>query len=574
MARLIPTFIDETSPSGEREVFNFLRQAPNDWVALHSLDLSPWNKGRRTEIDFLLIMPAVGILCIEVKSDEHIGLDQDGCWHPPNIKRSPFKQALDARGTFYRKIKKLLPKASRVPVVHVCIFTNSYFELQPNLAVQPWEIIDRARFRACLNPSDFSACLASCARQSIEADERIHPISTPLNNDLVESIVSFCLPVRRRLPDAADEVLKRAEETDRSLRQQQRPVLNLVKWNKRVVISGGAGTGKTQIALEVARRLAESGSRVGLLCFNALIGRRISNEVQQFTPPVPTLIAGSAYQVLAAMTDTVIPENASHSFWETEFPERIQERLTDPDFRPAVTFDYLVLDEAQDVLARPLLWDCLCQFVPGGLQEGSYGLFGDFDFQVLSGRDEMKHSLKHLSNLGKPAYWKLDENCRNYPVVGEAAIALSGLKSAAPPVYSGYIRAGRGSEVFDIFFYESDNDQLQQVARWLKELKNRGLSDNDITLLSFKKDMDSAAERLKQRGVKLRPIRASGNGVTFSTVHAFKGLENKAIILTDVSLTDAGFKRDLFYTGITRATEEIRIACDASSKSQLLKWMT
>ena len=44
MAHMIPSFVDEHTPPGERDVFNMLAAGPEDWVALHSLDLAPWNR--------------------------------------------------------------------------------------------------------------------------------------------------------------------------------------------------------------------------------------------------------------------------------------------------------------------------------------------------------------------------------------------------------------------------------------------------------------------------------------------------------------------------------------------------
>src|SRR3954467_15837540 len=96
MARMIPSFMDERTPPGERYVFNFLAGGPDDWTVLHSLDLAPWNRGLRTENDFVVIVPNTGILCIEVKSHENLYLDWNR-WYPPTISRSPFKQAIDCR---------------------------------------------------------------------------------------------------------------------------------------------------------------------------------------------------------------------------------------------------------------------------------------------------------------------------------------------------------------------------------------------------------------------------------------------------------------------------------------------
>ena len=68
-------------------------------VAIHSLDLAPWNRGLRTEIDFVLIVPDTGILCIEVKSHEKITFENDR-WYPVEIKRSPCQSGLRCKPYF------------------------------------------------------------------------------------------------------------------------------------------------------------------------------------------------------------------------------------------------------------------------------------------------------------------------------------------------------------------------------------------------------------------------------------------------------------------------------------------
>src|SRR5262245_50708516 len=136
MAKLIPSFLDEKTPPGERDVFNLLAGGPDDWVVLHALDIAPWNRGLRTEIDFVVLIPDTGILCVEVKSHETIEFE-NGRWSPPSIKRSPFKQAIDASQTFLRRLRDIAPHFGKVPVVFGCIFPRAIFSLGPNLSVQP-----------------------------------------------------------------------------------------------------------------------------------------------------------------------------------------------------------------------------------------------------------------------------------------------------------------------------------------------------------------------------------------------------------------------------------------------------
>ena len=570
MARLIPSFMDDHTPPGEHDVFNMLAAGPADWVALHSLDLAPWNHGLRTEIDFLVIVPDAGILCLEVKSYENILFAEDR-WYPQDIKRSPFKQASDGRYTFHRRLVELAPQFKRLPVVHCCIFPRAPFDLPRNLSVQPWELMDARIFRVFETGAAFCAVLRTKMQEGIAADANITSLEHPLSRDQTEMIVKYCLPVQKRRPEAREELRRREQQIEAILRAQQKPVLQLAELNERVVISGGAGTGKTLIAMEVARRAAEKGHRVALLSFNQLVGDWMKHKLAQSGQELPNLVIGPAIRILAGMTGLEIPENPSRHFWEAALPQRLEEKLTDPDFKAGACFDYLVLDEAQDFLARPSLWGCLTHFLTGGLEHGACALFGDFANQVLAERGVMDQTLSAIEHAARPARWRLGENCRNYQIIGDTAVALSGLK---PPVYSGYLRAGGTVSDYDIFFYEHERAQLDKLSQWLREFKALGYKPSEITLLSFRASDDSAAVRLKQEGFHLRPFWQNGEFTGFTTIHAFKGLENKIIILTDVALGEPEFHRQLFYTGITRTTGSIRILCDINSRETLLGWIT
>jgi hypothetical protein len=570
MASLIPAFMDDRTPPGERDVFNLLAAGPDDWVVLHSLDLAPWNRGLRTEIDFVVITPEAGILCVEVKSHEHLFFDGHR-WSPATITRSPFKQAADGRFTFTRRLHELAPELRRVPVVHCCIFPRSNFDLPPNLSIQPWELMDMRAFRTFRSGMAFCADLKARIVRSIEADANLRPLEKKVSADQVANIVRHCVPVQTRRPEAREEILRRAEEMDRLLRDQQKPVLKLAALNKRVIVAGGAGTGKTLIAREVARRAAEGGARVGLLCFNQIVGDWLRRQSEAAEPPLPNLVVGRAIQVMAKLTGLVIPECPPDSFWENELPDNLEKRLTDSDFKVTAAFDYLVIDEAQDILARPRLWQCLLQFLNGGMYHGAFALFGDFSNQVLSDRAEMNKALAVITSTVVPSRWDLTENCRNYRIVGDTAVTLGGLGKF---VYSGYMRAGGGLQNYNIFFYDTDNAQLEKLRELLKEFRLQGYKPSEITVLSFRSSENSAAERIKGAGFKMRPVWQNGEGIGFTSIQAFKGMENKVIILTDVLLGERDYHRDLFYTGLTRSTESVRVLCHKNSNSTLLAWLT
>ena len=409
-------------------------------------------------------------------------------------------------------------------------------------------------------------------RGSVEAEGNLHPLARPLLPTQIETIVSTCLPICKRRFGPREEIERREQEIERLLRIQQKPVLQLATLNDRVVVSGAAGTGKTLIAMEVARRVAESGRRTALVCFNQLVGDWLRAQVQLGAAAPPNLITGRAIRIMAEMTGVTVPKDPDSRYWDQDLPAQLEERLTDPDFRIDALFDYLVVDEAQDLLARPALWECLTRFLDGGIAAGSYCLLGDFDNQVLGKRQAMDNSLAVIQSTSRPATYRLSENCRNYKIVGESAVRLSGLPTDA---YSGYMRSGGGMQNYDIFFYAGEREQQEQLRRWIKEFKSQGYRPADITILSFRTPDDCAAVHLAASGVRLRPAwHHAANCTAYTSVQAFKGLENKVIILTDVVLGEPHFHRQLFYTGMTRASEFVRISCDKRSQQVLASWLS
>ena len=570
MARLIPGVMDEQTPPGERDVFNLLSAGPNDWVALHSLDLAPWNKSLRTEIDFVVVVPDTGILCVEVKSHEQISFDGNS-WQPKSIVRSPFKQASDGRHTLYRRLRDLAPQFRHVPIVHLCIFPRADFHIPKILSVAQWELIDINVFRSFRSGDEFCSDLKIRMRKSIAADARIPPLEGRLSHGDIDQFVSVCVPVQTYNPDNRVVIRRREEDTERILRDQQKPVLQLAALNDRVVVTGAAGTGKTLIAMEVAMRAAESGQRVALFCFNKLVGDWVTRKVSEVSPASPRLFAGRAIRVMAEMAGIEFPENPGPDYWEEELPQQLEDRLTSPEFKDAAIFDYLVLDEAQDILARPQLWGCVRQFLKGGLDGGRFAIFGDFDHQTLSDREPMTTSLVELNHQSKPARWDLTENCRNYKIVGDTAIQLAGIR---PDIYSGYLRSGGSFDNYDIKFYDCEEKQLALLRKWLRDFGDMGYRPSDITILSFRADEYCAAAKLSGPDMMLRPAWRGGSATAYSSVHAFKGMENKIIILTDVILEDTDFHRDLFYVGMTRATEFVRVLCSDDSQRTLTGWIT
>ena len=120
MARLIPPYIDESFiSSAEQKIFQMFHDSDpaRDWTVLHSLGLA--NRGRIPygEIEFVVLIPSFGCLCLEVKGGRvscHDGIwttvDRGG--KSARLKKSPFIQARGGMFAFRNKvIESINPKS-------------------------------------------------------------------------------------------------------------------------------------------------------------------------------------------------------------------------------------------------------------------------------------------------------------------------------------------------------------------------------------------------------------------------------------------------------------------------------
>jgi ATP:corrinoid adenosyltransferase len=382
-------------------------------------------------------------------------------------------------------------------------------------------------------------------------------------------LIEFCVPIQKWRPERREEIRFREREAEKLLKEQQRPVIQLVGSNKRIVVTGGAGTGKTLIALELAVRAADAGMRVALLCFNQQIGDWLERRARSLSSS-PRLIAGRALKVMARMADVSIPDRPTKDYWDLDLPNAIQERLTAPERASAVSFDFVIVDEAQDLLGRTAVWDCIEMLMDGGLEGGRFAIFGDFQNQVLGEREPMSRKLATVIERARPVQWRLSDNCRNYEIVGRMALRLGGLRE---DVYDRYLRTGGGQSCYDISFYSWDTEQDERVRTVLRELAEKGYRASEITLLSFCSPEQSSGERLRGMGLALRQSWQGGNSTVYTSISAFKGMENKAIVITDVDVRDTDLNRNLMYTGITRATDLVRVMCSSECTGVLSKWL-
>lgn len=570
MARMIPAKVyTGTNSKGELEIFQKLRDDPNtrDWIVLHSLDIAQHAKRLVGEADFVIIVPARGVLCLEVKGAAKVRREE-GLWYygsdPQPDARGPFKQASEAMHSLRNRIVSKDPNLGSIlfwsavvfPYLDLSISSNEWHE---------WQVINGTTFhQQALSRSILS--VLNRAREHVlkhgvrwyrpETNEptpsQCNQIATILRPDF-----EFFTPPKIQHEQLNIEIKKYTEE--------QFIALDAMDNNSRVIFSGPAGTGKTLLAIEAARRSYLLKRKVLFLCFNKLLGRRLEEDTTALKPGVT--VSNLHKYMLTVLGEKPSEEHTSSKYWQEELPNLAIEKLLQTNTEQFI-YDELIIDEAQDILRGSYL-DFLDLSLKGGLSKGQWRFFGDFERQAIydSAADiTLDDAIK--TRLGSPTVFSLRVNCRNTPRITTLVELLGNLT----PGYSRVLRPDDKIEP-KLKYYAGPNQQAHYLIETLDELLNAGFAYSDIAVLSTRANSFAAVNKLEGEWAKrLRPFDKAGKKhIRYGSIHSFKGLESHAVIVTDVEQIAGERASSLFYIAMTRPLKWLTILASMAVRDEILQ---
>ncbi|MGI8440110.1 MAG: NERD domain-containing protein [Thermoleophilaceae bacterium] len=351
MARMYPRrpLDDEFRTTSERKVFEAIESSLSDeWEAFHASSwiLADAREGARDgEIDFVLCHPDKGILCLEVKGG---GIEcRHGEWYrvgPEGSERTkdPFTQALDHRHALKRKLREVDgPLAREGPIGHAVIFpyaTVHQLALAPDAPRQI--LIDRHEVEdlsaAVERVLDFHRGRDGDGRAPGERGARAV-------RDLLAPRVSITVPMAAEFADEEEALVELTHEQTMALARMRR--------DRRMVVTGCAGSGKTTLAVAHAKRLARDGARVLFACFNR--GLRDHLRERERTDGVTFQTFHGLCVALANRARVELPhyptgEAPPPEYWRRDLPDALVEAL---GVLEDERYDAILVDEAQDLHA-------------------------------------------------------------------------------------------------------------------------------------------------------------------------------------------------------------------------------
>ena len=574
MAKMIPPHWHDSTPRSEQRVFGLLQNDPltEDWVVLHSLNLKQSGTQPYGEVDFVVLIPGGGVFCLEVKGGRVAC--KDGAWTTTNasgatfpLKRSPFSQAQEGMHEIRKSLEERLARAPefyRVPFGYAVVFTDVEAP-PPEIGIEPWEVIDHHGLKAGI-----ATLLIKAAKQQ-RVRHRIHSSPTEPQPALLRKIKDALRPDFERIV-ARGTVVVDSERRLLQLTEEQYDLLDLLGDNPRCLFEGAAGTGKTLLALEFARRCARAGDRVLLVCFNRLLGDWFTNEMSATTTGM-NITAGRFYKCIrdaivlspiAAEFQAAEQQSSDSELFDAVYPLYGQLALEAVTHR----YDVVVMDEAQDLVLPPVL-DLLNVWIKDGVRDGRWAFFGDFHRQAIYGNHRRAdvHQLV-AARCGFYTRASLKQNCRNTRRIGEETALLSGFE--VPPYRMGQVD---GPPV-DYLEYSDPDSQKLVLDKVLSRLADEsGIAPDDVVILSrFRLEQSVAGKLTDSRLYRIRPIENSGPGdarvptFRFATAQAFKGMESKIIVLCDVDRIDRDDDHSLLYVAMSRARSLLTVLLHARTK--------
>lgn len=576
MARMIPPAVDDsTVSSAERRIFDMIRLDPGteSWVVLHSLGLTRRGKKPYGEADFLLIIPGAGIIVLEVKGgrvscSSGVWLTADRNGRTDTMKRSPFMQAREDMFEIRKRLIEHFPddEINNMMFGYAVVFPDV---LAPPETVEfePWEVIDRSDLLSPVSVSIHSLIRNQREKLGGLVERYLPDIA------LAERLRQFLRPDFERII-ARSATIRESEDKILRLTDDQYDALDRLMGNSRCLIEGAAGTGKTVLAIEYARRVAAGGGNVLLLCNNRILGEWLSC---QFNSQQGRITAGRFNRIFREMVinsaykdEYLAAENGCSA---TQLFNDILPFYTELAISSVnVYFDCVILDEAQDLM-RPAALSIINGVLRGGLAGGRWAFFGDFTRQSVYSSDITLPQGDIASQIGSGIYYTIDylnTNCRNTRRIGRETAMLSGFDRM--PYRPGMTE---GLSV-DYRYWESDRDQQRRLTDVIAELVRDGVEASDIVILSpysFASSVASrveAGEHFRVREIIPEYIGKQDKGIVgFSTIRAFKGMESPVVLLCDIQQTDSDEPQSMLYVGMSRARSHLVMLVGKSIQSAL-----
>lgn len=507
----------------EKAVWTALRNSlPDDCVLAHSVHV---RDGRNEyEIDLLVLWPNVGMAAIEVKGGQ-VSIT-DGQWYQSDrTQRRQIQSPVAQSQSSLHALKNWLENQLGARLSSRCVYMVS---LPYTDVPRDWNMAGCPR--SLILDQTGSKSPADLVRQAIENEGGG---ASPLAPAFLERIV-------RKLGGNLDTAVvpsttQEDEAAQDHLTERQSVLLQATRSLNRVRFTGGAGSGKTWLAVEKAKLLSKQGKRVGLFCYNKGLGQYLQDRVGTWKRQAKPVFTGEFHEYVRGLG---VPDGSGQDYFDVEMPRLLKELAA--GLKPHERLDAVVVDEAQDF--APLWWDALLACTSNPDAGEVYAFMDDRQdvYQRWGGATADLTSGPMATFV--PIH--IDDNLRNTVKIAETFKPFAGE----------YFKP-RGSTGLPVRFVDCPAEEALDVAGdCLEALIEEGWANNQIALLTTK-DRHPVHLDYFERGATEEYWRDfhANEGEFYGHVLGFKGLERSVVVLCVNGFKDMGRAREQLYVGLSRA---------------------
>ncbi len=547
MARMYPEQLpDLVESSAERLLYKlFEEQLSDSFIVMHSVKWLMRDRRHHDhdgEIDFLIVHRELGSLVLEVKGGRIRVESETGRWYTKDrfgqetqLKVNPFSQ-------IERNLYGLRAKLTEAPK------TRPFsYRLQRGIALPDVNIghndIGLYGDRDLIIDSTDLPWLEAAVRRIMGMPEK----RDALSDNAIKALVDTLQPSVEIHRFALGTQLLNAEEQIATLTENQFAILDTLRLRSQAAISGCAGSGKTMLAMEKARRLANEGFQVLFTCFNKYLASWIRDRFTQDPYTVNERIFVVHYHGLvrefchkAGVALPSVPQTTDGRVLSAYFDELLPQKLLEAIDKLPVRFDAIIADEGQDFAET--WWITLLDLLKNR-EQGVFYIFYD-DNQRIYSRDMMLP----FNELPYP----LNLNCRNTSKIHEQVLRFyqgdAKPKSRGPMgVEPEFVPVEPGGE----------REALRRVfARLFTEERLPSKSVVILTPRSARTSQFREGDRIGN--VVLTWEWHPGPGqVQISSIYSFKGLESPIVILIELDKLDFAAEDYLIYVALSRPRDHL-----------------
>lgn len=549
--RMIPSYLSsELGNRGERLLYEQLADFRDDsYIAVHSLNLPAHAYKATGEIDFVILGPQ-GLYVLEVKGgqisrNEGIWVYQDRWMDQRRSSEGPFRQASSAMYALRERLESSIDpyELDELTIGYGVVFPDCEFDVQ---SVE-WDqqlILDASKWG--------KIGIENYLRELERYWHQKFPNKTDnLGENVIGNILSALRPDFELVRSLQVETTA-IEARLVSMTEEQYYRIDIIGHYPRILIEGGAGTGKTFIANELSKRYGREGKSVLFLCFSPLLAGYLNKQNKESNVSVTSI-----HQLmldLAAKYKKIprgyYPGMSVIDNWYLNELAPVFEEAT-KSFNDTDRFDVIIVDEAQDIMNMNYL-AAMDQMLKGGIENGTWRIFIDPCNQGAIFGNIEDETIELLRSFG-PVIPRLKVNCRNTNEIVMQTKLITGADLSNKST-------GPGPEVI-IEYPKNELEAARLIEAYLDNLAKQNCLDSKITILSPLHFNQSCVQKLgKQWKDRIFPMRGTTSEtfphskITYATIADFKGLENRNILLVDFDQinTNPEVQANL-YVGMTRA---------------------